>query len=108
MIQSKPHSHGPAATPPPAPSFLRQYKTTKAATGQDENKTRLAGEKGQDVLCHLGSFGQAFSENDRPARPAQDLTASGMAGATFNAHIGLLRLVWRVLRKKAKTERKGR
>ena len=35
---------------------------------------------------------------------AQDLAASGMAAATFNAHIGLLRLVWRVLRKKAKTE----
>ncbi len=28
-----------------------------------------------------------------------------MAAATFNAHVGILRLVWRVLRKKAKTER---
>lgn len=28
-----------------------------------------------------------------------------MAGSTFNAHIGLLRLVWRVLRKKTKAER---
>jgi integrase len=36
---------------------------------------------------------------------AQDLSRTAMAAATFNAHIGLLRLVWRVLRKKAKTDR---
>jgi integrase len=34
---------------------------------------------------------------------AAALQKSGMAAATYNAHIGLLRLVWRVLRKKAKT-----
>jgi len=35
---------------------------------------------------------------------ARDLQASGMAAATFNAHIGLLRLVWRVLKKRAKAD----
>ncbi len=36
---------------------------------------------------------------------ARDLAGTGMAAATFNAHVGLLRLVWRVLRKKVKTDR---
>ena len=33
-----------------------------------------------------------------------DLERSGMADATFNAHLGLLQLVWTVLSKKAKTK----
>lgn len=36
---------------------------------------------------------------------AADLTAAKMASATFNHHVGLLKLVWRVLRKKAKLHR---
>ena len=36
---------------------------------------------------------------------ASDLAASEMTGATFNHHLGLLKLTWRVLRKKAKVER---
>lgn len=42
---------------------------------------------------------------DNASDYAQHLAGTGMAAATFNAHIGLLHLVWRVLRKKARTER---
>ena len=36
---------------------------------------------------------------------ASDIAASGVTPATFNHHVGLLKLVWRVLRKKAKLDR---